>query len=193
MPAKRRPATAAAAAPKPTEKKTRQSKLAKENNISGEEEAEIREAWNLFSVPHEDYEGEKEGVIPVEEVRRALIALGLPPTNKDEMREIIETLDPTDVGFATYPSFVTICALKLRTRDDADLSEEVETAFRLFTHGAEGPISLAHLRRVARELREEVSDDVLRDMILEANGGEGVHRGVRLEDFEAVMRRAGVF
>ncbi len=69
----------------------------------------------------------------------------------------------------------------------------MQTAYNLFTHNSEGPITLAHLRRVARELREEVADDVLRNMILEANGGEGVTKGVGLEEFENVMRRAGVF
>jgi len=187
MPAKRR-----APAPNPPEKKTRSSKLAKENNISAEEEAEIKEAFQLFSISHDEFEGEKEGVIPSEDVRRALIALGIPPTDKEEMHEIIDTVDPTDTGFATYAAFVTVCALKLRARDEGDLSQETEAAYKLFTAGGEGPITMAHLRRVARELREEVPDDTLRDMILEANGGSGVNRGVGLQDFQGVMRRAGV-
>jgi Ca2+-binding EF-hand superfamily protein len=55
---------------------------------------------------------------------------------------------------------------------------------------------LAHLRRVAKELREDVSDDILKDMIREANDGvKGKNRdpgGVGLEEFEAVMKRAGL-
>jgi Ca2+-binding EF-hand superfamily protein len=73
--------------------------------------------------------------------------------------------------------------------------EEIDYAFKLFTHQGEGPITVAHLRRVARELREEVPDEVLRDMILEANGGvgnEGVKKGVGRSDFEEVIKRAGV-
>jgi Ca2+-binding EF-hand superfamily protein len=74
--------------------------------------------------------------------------------------------------------------------------EEVNAAYRLFTHGGAGPITIAHLRRVAKELREDVPDDVLKDMILEANGGvKGKGReagGVNLEDFESVMKRAGL-
>ena len=46
------------------------------------------------------------------------------------------------------------------------------------------------LKRVARELKEDLDDSVLRDMLREANGGG---RGVSIEDFEGVMRRAGVF
>jgi Ca2+-binding EF-hand superfamily protein len=69
----------------------------------------------------------------------------------------------------------------------------VGTAYRLFTKGSEGPITIAHLSRVARELKEDVSDEMLRNMILEANGGAGLSRGVEVEDFERVMFRAGVF
>lgn len=55
-------------------------------------------------------------------------------------------------------------------------------------------ITLAHLKRVAAVLKEEnVTDELLRDMILEANGGAGVGRGVRREEFDGVMRRAGVW
>ena len=54
-------------------------------------------------------------------------------------------------------------------------------------------ITLAHLRRVAKELREDVDERVLRDMIVEANGGQGISNGVGMEEFEGVMRRAGVF
>ncbi len=72
----------------------------------------------------------------------------------------------------------------------------MSAAYRLFTHGSSGPITLAHLRRVAKELREDVPDDVLKDMILEANGGvKGTGRdvgGVSVEEFENVMKRAGL-
>lgn len=75
-------------------------------------------------------------------------------------------------------------------------AEEVSAAYRLFTHGSAGPITIAHLRRVAKELREDVPDDFLKDMILEANGdvkGKGREvGGVSLEDFESVMKRAGL-
>jgi Ca2+-binding EF-hand superfamily protein len=74
------------------------------------------------------------------------------------------------------------------------MSAEVDAAFQLFTKGTDGPITLGHLRRIARELKEDsLGDDLLRDMILEANGGAGVNSGVTLEQFHDVMTRAGVF
>lgn len=127
-------------------------------------------------------------------------ALGLPPSNPQEMRNIVSTLDPTSVGFAPYASFVAVCALKLQSRTDSTIAAEIEAAFRLFTRSDEDSeitgdsrITIAHLRRVARELKEDVSDDLLKDMVREANGGQSVQNGVRLEEFREVMARAGVF
>jgi hypothetical protein len=68
QPAKRRAAEAATP-------KARQSKLAKEHNITNEEENEIKEAFALFT---EEKKGEKEGVIPIGDVRRAMMYSLLP-------------------------------------------------------------------------------------------------------------------
>lgn len=127
-------------------------------------------------------------------------------------------------------------------RQQANVKEsEMEEAFKLFTGGGRGPITVAHLKRVARELHQldddddnddddgdddkgddaynntrrrgggarargrrakgkktaagvgKVDDEMLRRMVLEANGNAGVARGVRFEDFKVVMQRAGVF
>ncbi|TGJ86189.1 hypothetical protein E0Z10_g2595 [Xylaria hypoxylon] len=190
--------------------KERQSKLAKEHNISAREEREIKEAFALFAEP---MDGEKEGVIPTKDVRRAMVnhhsALGLPPS-KPELKEFLSIMDPDDDGHATYEPFLAICALKLHARDEGDGpdSAEVEEAFRLFTgagssaggSGAGGFVggdadllTLAHLKRIAMTLKQDVDEALLRDMILEANGGAGVGRGVSMSEFEEVMRRAGAW
>lgn len=84
--------------------------------------------------------------------------------------------------------------------DNDNDNDEVEHAFNLFTGGSgEQRITLAMLRRVARELKEDVDEQVLKDMIREARGGdfetagEASRNGVSLREFEGVMRRAGVF
>ncbi|ETS76701.1 hypothetical protein PFICI_12088 [Pestalotiopsis fici W106-1] len=199
MPPKRKAASSsAAAAPK-----ERQSKLAKEHNITAREEAEIREAFALFSEP---MDGEKEGVIPIDDVRRAMVALNIPPT-KAELKEFLEILDPDEEGHAQWEPFVAICALKLHQRDDSDDGDEahaaeVAEAFALFTGSGGGQqqqevgtetLTIAHLRRVAMTLKQDVPEDLLRDMVLEANYGAGVGRGVNRKEFEEVMRRAGVW
>ncbi|KFY45467.1 hypothetical protein V494_00931 [Pseudogymnoascus sp. VKM F-4513 (FW-928)] len=187
-PAKRRAPSGAepSAPPKP-----RQSKLAKEHNISGHEENEIKEAFSLFSIPQK---GEKEGVIPTQDVKKAMIALGVQPT-KPELAEFLEILDPDSEGYAPYSSFVAICALKMRAKDNdtSAKDEEVEQGYLLFTNGTDGPITMAHLKRTAAMLKEDVSEDLLKDMILEANGGSGLSKGVGKDEFAEVMKRAGVW
>ncbi|KIV87898.1 hypothetical protein PV11_03414 [Exophiala sideris] len=179
--------------------KSRRSKLAKENEITAEEEAEIKEAWNLFRLDDvEEYEDEKEGVIRTTEVKTALKAQGLAPRSQSEMQEFIDTLDPDSSGYVTYAHFLALCAIQLKSKTDEAKDEEVQTAFDLFSPGQgvagqEQVIRLQDLRVVAKTLKEDISDDVLKAMILEANGGQGIGRGVNLDDFRAVMTRAGVF
>lgn len=148
--------------------------------------------------------------MPTTEVRSALAALGIPPASRAEQAEFIEVLDPEGEGYARYEDFFAVCALKYHARGDEEADEErqreVDEAFALFTAGraAEGGrkgkgragedvITLGDLKRVAALLKEEVGDDVLRDMVLEANAGAGVGAGVGREEFTDVMRRAGVF
>ncbi|KAJ5159848.1 uncharacterized protein N7482_006852 [Penicillium canariense] len=191
MPPKRRGAPASSAA---APKRARPSKLAKENNITAEEENEIKEVFHLFADAHEDFPAEKDGVMPREDMRKALVALGVPPTDSAELADILSAIDPTSTGYIPYSPFVSAVAAKLRSRDDDAMVAEVDDAYQLFTRGSDGPISLGHLRRIARELKEEsVDDELLKDMILEANGGAGLSAGVTLEQFHDVMTRAGVF
>ncbi|TGO30976.1 hypothetical protein BPAE_0002g00670 [Botrytis paeoniae] len=194
MPAKRKDPSAPAAGPR--------SKLAKEHNITAAEETEIKEAFSLFS---QKMEGEKEGVIAMGDVRRALIALGLTPT-PSELREYHSILDPEDEGFTVYRHFVAICAIKFhsRTRTSDSHKKDVDDAFRLFSNAGQrkggsgggedmGRITLATLKRVARVLKEDVDEELLVSMLLEANGGQGVGKGVERDEFEDVMRRAGMW
>lgn len=145
-------------------------------------------------------EGEKKGYLKIEGQvadNRVNRALGIPPSSPAELREFLSILDPDDDGYATYEPFFAIAALKFHSQDHGASSElhaaEVDEAFGLFTNQQEGPITLAHLRRVAAVLKEDVDEELLKDMILEANGGAGVARGVKLDEFDEVMRRAGVW
>jgi Ca2+-binding EF-hand superfamily protein len=134
-------------------------------------------------------------------------SLNLAP-DKSEIPSILATIDPLETGFVEFIPFFSYAAIAMHNKEEGDdegeeeeyqaesNAEEVSAAYRLFTHGGTGPITIAHLRRVAKELREDVPEDVLKDMILEANGGvKGKGKevgGVSLEDFESVMKRAGL-
>lgn len=185
QPPKRR-APAPTTAP-PKEKAPRQSAIAKENNISAATEAEIKEAFSIFVNTNGD--------LPSASLRRALTALGVPPSSKEELAELLDAADPEEEGVIEYKNFVAIAALCLAGRSEESQQREVEDAFNLFLGmgGEGGKITMGCLKRVARELKEDVEESVLKDMLLEANGGAGVGSGVGLRDFEGVMRRAGVF
>lgn len=86
-----------------------------------------------------------------------------------------------------------LAAIQINSKSDEAKDEEVEKAFKLFTKGSDNPIRLHDLRQVASTLKEDVSDDVLKAMILEANNGGGIVQGVNMEQFKEVMTRAGVF
>ena len=174
--------------------KPRRSKLAQENDITAEDEREIKEAWQLFSQEGVGgYEDEKEGVIRTQDVRKCMTAQGIAPSSAKELAEYIEILDPDSEGYVTYSGFVGVCALKINQRGDESTAEEVDKAYRMFTRGTDGPINIHHLRRIAKDLKEDISDDLLKHMILEANRGSGVNQGVGVHDFKGVMTRAGVF
>ncbi|KAJ9637793.1 hypothetical protein H2199_007287 [Coniosporium tulheliwenetii] len=187
MPPKRRP-PARQASPEPPTKK-RASKLAKEHGVTAAQEAEIREAWKLFAREHSDYPDEKEGVLEAGESTR-------PHRAPASVPEILDTLDPESDGWIPFSHFFAYAALRLLQASSAPdhQAAEIDAAFALFTEGSKGKkIKMSQLRRIANQIKEEVGDDVLRDMILEANGGAGVEAGVGREEFEGVMRRAGVF
>ena len=168
------------------------SKLAKEHNISPEDEAEINEVWEMFK-REDDTVDEKHGVITPADAKRCLVALNALPKNNEEWQELLEIIDPESSGYVEYESFYAVAAIKMNARDEDPeaLNAEVQKAYNLFTKNQDREININDLKRIAGELKEDVPDSVLRDMIREATGG-GLG-GVNMDDFESVMRRVGVF
>lgn len=133
---KKRASAAAAASDK------KASKLAQSLSLSATEEAEMREAYELFP----------------NSVRQAFTALGI--AAPEDMLE--------DEDRMTWVRFLEVAALA-RRQEMGDEVEEVKEAFGLFTQGDE--ITLEDLRRIRGELREDIGEQQLQEMLLEANGG----------------------
>jgi Ca2+-binding EF-hand superfamily protein len=121
--------------------------LAQSLSLSAHEEAEIREAYELFPGS----------------VHQAFTALGITPSE-----EMLDVLEPDDDEVVPWERFLEVAAL---AKKHGDVGEEVEETFRLFTSGEE--ITLQDLRRVMGELKEELSEQQLRDMMEEAKGAQG--------------------
>ena len=81
-----------------------------------------------------------------------------------------------------FDTFQGLMSGKLRTRDPRD---EAVKAFKLFDDDETGTISLKNLRRVAKELGENMTDDELQEVIdfCDKDG----HGEILLEDFCGVL------
>jgi Ca2+-binding EF-hand superfamily protein len=109
------------------------------------------------------------------------------------MKEIIETLDPESEGYVTYPHFLALCAIQLKNKTNDSRAKDVDRAFQLFLpSGGEQILRIQDLRAVAKVLKEDVSEDLMKAMILEANGGRGISAGVSKAEFQDIVKRAGV-
>ena len=119
----------------------------------------------------------------------------------EEIGESRRQLDPEDLGYVVYPVFLSYAAKRMELLqdegvDDDEHMQEVQKAFDLFTHNGPGPIHVAHLKRVARLLKEDVSDDQLVNMVRIANGRtdkRGWEAGVTMTEFERVLEAAGAW
>lgn len=117
------------------------------------------------------------------------------------MREWRQQLDSDNTGYVMYPVFLSYAARRMELLqdeevDDEEHMQEVQKAFELFTHNGPGPIHIGHLKRVARLLKEDVSDDQLVNMVRVANGRidrRGWEAGVTMTEFERVLEAAGAW
>ena len=98
-------------------------------NLSEEQRAELKEAFDLFDT-------EKSGKIDYHELKVARRAMGF-ECKKAEAVKLIEEHDPSGSGYIGYDDFVSISAVRIAQRSPA---EEMKKAFELFDEdGNPGP------------------------------------------------------
>lgn len=90
-------------------------------------------------------------------------ALGFEP-KKDEIKKMISDIDKDGSGTIDFEEFLQMMTAKMGERDSR---EEIMKAFRLFDDDDTGKISFKNLKRVAKELGENMSDEELMEMIEE--------------------------
>ena len=88
-------------------------------------------------------------------------ALGFEP-KKEEIRKMIADADRDGSGVIDFPEFLDMMTQKMAERDPR---EEMLKAFRLFDDDETGKISFKNLKRVAKELGENMTDEELQEMI----------------------------
>lgn len=148
--------------------------------LTEEQRQEIREAFDLF-----DTDGS--GSIDAKELKVAMRALGFEP-KKEEVRKMIADIDKNGSGSIDFEEFLSMMTVKMGERDS---KEEMIKAFRLFDDDETGRITFKNLKRVAKELGEDMTDEELQEMIDEADR-EGTGE-VSLDDFMRIMKKTNLF
>ena len=97
------------------------------------------------------------GSIDAQELKVAMRALGFEP-KKEEIRKIIQEADRDNSGCIDFSEFLDMMAQRMQDRDP---NEDMMKAFKLFDDDGDGKISFKNLKRVAKELGENMTDDEL--------------------------------
>ncbi|OBA24449.1 EF-hand [Metschnikowia bicuspidata var. bicuspidata NRRL YB-4993] len=122
--------------------------------LLNEQKQEIREAFSLFDMNND-------GLLDYHELKVALRALGF-ELSKREVLDIIHEYDSDDRNLISYENFFHAVGERIINRDPM---EEIRRAFKLFDDDGTGKISFRNLKRVAKELGENLTDEELRAMI----------------------------
>eukprot|EP01026_Neomeris_dumetosa_P008188 TRINITY_DN1258_c0_g1_i1.p3 TRINITY_DN1258_c0_g1~~TRINITY_DN1258_c0_g1_i1.p3 ORF type:complete len:215 (-),score=41.55 TRINITY_DN1258_c0_g1_i1:234-878(-) len=158
----------------------RDKKGGRQAGLTEEQKQEIREAFDLF-----DTDGS--GAIDAKELKVAMRALGFEP-KKEEIKKMIADIDKDGSGTIDFEEFLSMMTAKMGERDSR---EEIMKAFRLFDDDETGKISFKNLKRVAKELGENMTDEELQEMIDEADrDGDGE---VNEEEFFRIMKKTSLF
>lgn len=145
--------------------------------LTDEQKQEIREAFELF-------DADKNGFVDGHEMKVSMRALGF-DVKRDEIAQYMQDCaarDQQGQPLMDLPGFMDIMTEKFSQRDPR---EEMIKAFQLFDENNTGKISLRSLRRVARELGENMTDEELQAMIDEFDTDQDGE--INLEEFLTIM------
>jgi hypothetical protein len=95
------------------------------------------------------------GTIDAKELKVAMRALGFEP-KKEEIKKMISDIDKDGNGTIDFQEFLEMMTSKMSEKDSR---EEILKAFRLFDDEEKGKISFRNLKRVAKELGENMTDE----------------------------------
>lgn len=141
--------------------------------LTEDEVQEIKQAFDLF-----DNDGS--GTIAPSEVNAALASLG--SDHSASFFRLLEGIEELGAEI-TFDQFLEHVTDRLGNRHTA---EGIERIFYLFNDSGSGNITLAQMKRVAKELGESMTEDELDAAIQRVAGGKSE---ISLEDFMAVMNK----
>lgn len=148
--------------------------------LTDEQKADIKEAFDIF-----DTEGK--GFIDIKELKVAIRALGFEP-KKEEIKKMAAEIDKDGTSKLSFDDFLALMTTKMAEKDTKD---EILKAFRLFDDDQTGTISFKNLKRVAKELGENLTDEELQEMIDEADR-DGDNE-VNQDEFLRIMKKTSLY
>ena len=119
--------------------------------LTEEQKLEIKEAFELFDT-------DKDGAIDYHELKVAMRALGF-ELKKPEILKILRDHDKQGQGLIEYNEFDKVMTEKIQARDPR---EEILRAFKLFDTDNTGKVTLRDLRKISKELGENLDEEELR-------------------------------
>ncbi|XP_043112656.1 caltractin [Puntigrus tetrazona] len=165
---------------KPSATTNQRKRTGPKPELTEEQRQEIKEAFDLF-----DTDGS--GNIDVKELKVAMRALGFEP-KKEEIKKMIADIDKEGSGVISFNDFLSMMTQKMSEKDS---KEEILKAFRLFDDDCTGKISFKNLKRVAKELGENLTDEELQEMIDEADrDGDGE---INEQEFLRIMKKTSLY
>ncbi|NXK83047.1 CETN2 protein, partial [Amazona guildingii] len=169
----------ASSLPEPSQGGTSQGQKANPKlELTEEQKRDIREAFDLF-----DTDGT--GYVDVKELKEVMRTLGYEP-RREEIKKMVSDIDKGGTGKISFSGFLTVITQKMVYSE-----EEILKVFKLFDDDETGKISLKNLKRVARELGENLTDEELQEMIDEVDGdGDGQ---VNEQEFLSFMNKTSLY
>ena len=133
--------------------------------------------FDLFDSDHND-------TIDTEELKQALSNLGIDAKNQT-LQNMMNDIDKNQSGTIDFDEFIEMMTAKM---SDKDTPEDLRKVFDLFIgDDTADKIELRHLKRVAKELGENMTDDELNEMIVRADTDK--EGKVSFEEFYAIMTK----
>ncbi len=147
------------------------------NGLTEDEVIEIKEAFDLFDSDHS-------GTIDTAELKQALSNLGIDAKNQT-LQNMMNDIDKNQSGTIDFNEFIELMTAKF---SDKDTPEDLRKVFDLFIgDDTADKIEFKHLKRVAKELGENISDEELNEMIVRADTDRDGK--VSFEEFFAIMTK----
>ena len=144
--------------------------------LSEDEIMEIKEAFDLFDPT-------KSGFVSPKDLRQAMQSLGYEIKNQT-IYQMINNLEKDNVTEIDFQNFLNLMTARINEKES---KEDIRKVFRLFDEDNSGYITSQNLKRIARDLGENMEEIEIKEMIERADtDGDG---RITFEDFYSIMTK----